>query len=349
MKIGLIVPANTNISPYIQYYITFFKQLNLDYKVIVWNKKGEEDSADYKYNFRTEDDKRLRILYGHAVFAQRCRYIIKKECIDHLVVFTIAPLFFLGKNYLSRFKFIADIRDDSPFRRHFANYLRQISEKSFMTVVSSPRYAMWFSKSILCHNANKTTLFESLKYNPSLANKENVRIVFAGILIEPDQNIKILEEMKNDDRFKFIFIGKDNAGKKKLKHYVAEHEIRNVEFLGEYQKSQIVGIYRETADLINIFREKSQINKDALPNKLYDAVMAGIPVAVFSHNEAITDYVNSYNLGIVLEDTGKIGESIREKYEKFDFEKYQKGRHDFLKLVLSDLERFEAMLSEFTR
>ena len=349
MKIGLIVPANTKLSPYIQYYISFFKEHDLDFRVIVWDKKGGEDSADYKFDFRTADSKRIRMLYGHAAFAQLCKKIIKKEEIDHLVVFTIAPLFFLGKKYLSRFegRFIADVRDDSPFRRVFPDILRDIGNMAFATVVSSPRYAPWFSNSIICHNADKNALIEAINFNPALTMKGVVRIVFAGTLIEPDRNIRILEELKNDSRFQFVFVGRDNDGKKKVKQYVDEKGISNVEFYGEFKKCQIINIYREKADIVNIFRKSSEINRNALPNKLYDAVMAGIPVVVFSHNEAIAEYVNKYNLGIVLEDKDKIGDDLIEGYREIDHDTYIIGRHSFLKLVLTDFRHFEAMLKDF--
>ena len=351
LKIGLIVPANTKLSPYIQYYISFFNEHNLNYKVIVWDKKGGEDASDFTFNYITSDGNRVRMLYGHVAFALRCRKIIKKEEINHLVIFTIAPLFFLGKGYLSRFqdKFIADIRDDSPFRRYFSGTLKNICNKAFAVVVSSPRYARWFSDSQICHNANKSMLLDALKYTPRFTDKNTVRIVFAGTLIEPDKNIQILEELKNDKEFEFVFIGRDNNGKKKVEQYVIDNGIRNVAFQGEYKKDDILKIYRKEADLVNIFRSKSDINADALPNKLYDAAMSGIPVVVFSHNLAVSDYVNEYYLGIVLEDKGHIRQDLIEKYESFDYNKYLNGRQSFLKHILSDIERFETILTDFTK
>ena len=351
LKIGLIVPANTKISPYIQYYISFFREHHVEYKVIVWNKKGGEKFADYTYDFQTTDGKRFHMLYGHAMFARKCKRIIKKESIDHLVIFTIAPLFFLGKRYLSRFegRFIADIRDDSPFRRRFANILKQIGNMSFANVVSSPRYGLWLSESLMCHNADKSALIEALNYTPSIKIEWPVRIVFAGTLIEPDRNIQILDELKNDSRFEFIFIGRENDGKKKVEQYVSQNEISNVKFQGEYEKNQIVSIYRNEADLVNIFRAKTKINADALPNKLYDAAMAGIPVVVFSHNKAISEYVSKYNLGLILEDKNNISHDIITSLQRFDYDKYLSGRHSFLILVLSDFEQFEVMLSNFTK
>lgn len=351
MKIGLIVPANTKISPYIQYYISFFKKHKLNFKVIVWDKKGVEDNADYTFSFKTSDSKRIKMILGHALFARKCKQIIDRENIDHLVVFTIAPLFFLGRHYMARFegKFIADIRDDSPFRRVFSGTLKSIGNQSFTTVVSSPRYAPWFSSSIICHNADKDTLLEALGKAPISKRKDCIRIVFAGILIEPDRNIRIIDELKNDHRYRFIYIGRENDGKKKVKQYVIENGINNVEFQGEFEKSQIVSIYREQADLVNIFRRSSEINTNALPNKLYDAVMAGVPVVVFSHNQAITEYVNKYNLGIVLKDKDKIGIDLMNNYLAFDFNRYKIGRQSFLELVLSDIRRFENMLSDFIK
>ena len=79
MKIGLIVPLNTRIAPYISNYISYFQKNHIDYKVIVWDKLGEEDSADYTFNYRVNDFNRFQIFTGYIFYALKCRRIIKQE------------------------------------------------------------------------------------------------------------------------------------------------------------------------------------------------------------------------------------------------------------------------------
>lgn len=349
MKVGLIIPLNTRIASYITNFITYFQEHHIEYKTIVWNKLGGEDAADYTFDFRVKDSNRLLILFGYIFYILKCRRIIKKEGIDRLVIFTIAPMFFFGKSFLTRFKgrFIADVRDDSPFRRKFPRMLREIGDLAYATTVSSPKYAAWFNESVLCHNAEVKTVERSLAYTPHNTKSDVIRIVCAGTMIEEKKNIEIIRELKNDNKVKLAYFGRKNEGAQKIERFVNENRIQNVEFHGEYKKEQIIDIYRDNADLVNIFRAKSEVNADALPNKLYDAATAGVPIVVFSHNEAIVNYAGKYSLGLILEDKPNIREELFSKYEGFSFENFEAGRIEFLQSVLSDLDKFEKTLDGF--
>ncbi len=351
VKVGMIIPLNTRIAPYISNYISYFRNKNIPYKTIVWDKLGREDAADYTFKFRAKDSNKLLIFIGYIFFLLKCRRIIKRENIDHLIVFTIAPMFFLGTFFLARFKgnFIADIRDDSPFRRKFPNTLRKIGDLSYTTIVSSPKYAAWFNKSVLCHNAEIKTVEEALDYIPQSVKSDVLRIVCAGTMMEENKNIEIISALRNNDRVKLSYFGRENEAKRKIERYVNENGVLNVEFQGEYRKDQIVDIYREQADLVNILRAKSEVNAEALPNKLYDATVAGIPIVVFSHNQAIVDYANKYTLGLILEDTPDISEELFRRYQDFSFSKYVEGRDKFLRMLLSDMAQFEKELGGFVK
>ena len=351
MKVGLIIPLNTRRATYINNYISFFQSHHIDYKTIVWDRLGGEDKADYPFRFRIKDSNKFLTLIGYFLLALKFRRISRKEKFDRIIVFTIAPMFFLGKPFLTRFRgrFIADIRDDSPFKRRFPDTLRKMGDLSYATTVSSPKYAAWFNESILCHNIATETIREALAYTPHPVRGDVLRIVCAGTMMEEEKNIEIIRELGNDERVKLSYIGRRNDAKEKIERFVELNGIRNVEFQGEYRQDQIVDIYRKQADLVNIFRVNSTVNAEALPNKLYEAAAAGVPIAVFSHNTAVADYAKAYSLGLVLEDKPKIGEELFNRYRDFSFSDYGAGRTAFLRAVLSDLAKFEEMLEGFVR
>ena len=351
MKVGLIIPLNTRRATYINNYISFFQSRHIDYKTIVWDRLGDEDKADYPFRFRIKDSNKFLTLIGYFLLALKFRRINRKEKFDRIIVFTIAPMFFLGRPFLARFKgkFIADIRDDSPFKRRFPDALRKMGDLSYATTVSSPKYAAWFHESVLCHNIATETIQKALEYTPQPVRGNVLRIVCAGTMMEEEKNIEIIRELGNDDRVKLIYIGRRNDAKVKIERFVEKNGIRNVEFQGEYRQDQIVDIYRKQADLVNIFRVNSTVNAEALPNKLYEAVAAGVPIAVFSHNTAVADYAKEYSLGLILEDKPKISEELFSLYRDFSFEDYEAGRKAFLQAVLSDLVKFEEMLEGFVR
>ena len=115
---------------------------------------------------------------------------------------------------------------------------------------------------------------------------------------------------------------------------------------GTYNKDEIIDIYRNQGDLINILRANTAINRDALPNKLYEAVIAGVPLVVFEHNTAISDYAKKYYLGIVLKDESELGNLVS-MLDDFDFERYADGRKKFLEQIVNDIDLFEERVKKF--
>ena len=85
-----------------------------------------------------------------------------------------------------------------------------------------------------------------------------------------------------------------------------------------------------------------------MPNKLYDAVLAGVPVVVFDHNEAVGNYVRRYHLGLVLEEKMEtLGDTIVQEMASFDYSTYAAGRIAFLKKIEADMEQFVQLLDRF--
>ena len=352
MKIGLIVPANLKYSPYVKYYTDILHHEGVCFRTMVWDKTGTKEDADFIFSFASSDFDRKRIMLGHYLFSRQCKRFIRNEKIDHLIIFTIAPLYFLGYKYLKRFagKIMMDIRDDSPFRRKFPKTLDKTAAIADTVVVSSPYYSEWVSsETFLCHNADLSLIEQYKKPFTRNSFSKPISIAYAGIMIEEQVNIRAVQSLANNKGFSFVYIGRDNEGKEKIEQYVAEHDIHNVSFMGEYKKKDIIDLYRKNADLVNILRENTLINRNALPNKLYEAVVSGVPIVVYEHNTAIADYVEKYGLGILLDEKDDLEEQLNKKTRDFDFEKYQAGRQAFLNLVLEDYGLFRERLVRFAR
>ena len=45
MKVALLLPAEPEKAPYIQYYIDVFKEKGIEYDVIAWNRSGNNPKA----------------------------------------------------------------------------------------------------------------------------------------------------------------------------------------------------------------------------------------------------------------------------------------------------------------
>ena len=352
--IGIIIPGTKKYTPYIQNYLNILDERNANYRVISWDKQGLlENNIDMRFDYPVDDFNRKKMLIGYIKFIKECKSYIKKNNIDKLIILTAAPAFFLGIGYLSRFKgrFILDIRDDSPFIRRFPKQFKRICAMAKTVVVSSNEFTHWTGReTILCHNADIGQI-ELHKTEQAIKEFNSpIRIVFAGVMIEENCNVEVLKQFVNDARFKHTFIGRESPGKQLVQEYVSNSGMTNVSFEGAYNKDEIIDIYRNKADVINIFREKTTVNRNALPNKLYEAVLAGRPIVVFEHNVAIAKYANKYNLGIVIPDdldTG-INNYVFDKTQTFDFGKYEEGRRAFLSEVETDMGLFAAEVGLFS-
>lgn len=217
-------------------------------------------------------------------------------------------------------------------------------------IVSSNNFKPWMTRkdAILCHNVDVNQIEKYIDLPKKTSHASPLSIVFAGMMIEGPINIKLLDRFKTDERYQFHYIGRENEQKEDIAKFVKETGMKNVFFQGAYNKDEIVDIYRGKADLVNILREKTVVNKNALPNKLYDALVSGVPIVVFEHNEAIVSYVKKYNLGLVLdENLENINDVILEKMGSFDYSAFGKGCNDFLNEVLNDMALFKKTVLDF--
>ena len=352
MKIVLIIPINLRFAPYVQYYTRILDEKQIEYKTVLWDKRNIIEEADSVFHFHTSDFNRKRTLLGYILFDKHCKRFLKKEKFDKIIFFTMAPLFFMGQRFLKKYKgrYLLDIRDDSPFRRRFEKRFDEVCNNAESVVVSSPKFAEWIKiKTTICHNINMEMLVKYSYIIPATEFRIPIVITFAGMMIEQNMNIQVLKQLGNNPDFKFRFVGRPNLGMNEVEKYAKDNELANVIFEGEYKKEEIIDIYRLDSDLINIIRENTITNKNALPNKLYDAILAGIPLVVFDHNEAIANYVRQYYLGIILsQDQMKdLENAIKGALNNFDYEQYREGRQAFLSSVTNDMSIFKDAVQKF--
>lgn len=349
-KVCIIAPANLKYIPFAEYYIEYLKKANIEFDVISWDKAGIDEGVKYRFNYIVNDLKRAKMLFGYLRFTRYCKKIIKREKYTKLIFLTIAPLFFCGMRLSKRYRknYILDIRDASPLTSAFPKTFKKLLDNSFCVVSSSWMYSSWIKHdTILSHNIDINQIL--LHYNDSVVckNSEKKMIVFAGMMIEEKMNIEVVKQFKNSDNLMFLFIGRENDGKIKLMEHVKQDSYDNVYFEGTYKKEDIVNIYRDKADFVNILRENTEVNKNAIPNKFYDSIVSGVPLVVFSHNDGIAQVTKEYNLGVVIDE-----ESLPQLYdllESFDYQNYQKGRKEFMDKVLMDDKIFKESLKKFLK
>lgn len=351
--IGLIVPSNIKYAPYVNYYVKKLEEEKVPYQIISWNRRGIKEEVDFTFEKKVLDSERLAVLCGYFQFTMYVKSIIKKQRYSKIIIFTAAMGVFLNHFLYKKFKdkYILDIRDDSPLIHKAKVSFEKVCNNAYSVCVSSIAYSEWSPKDVtICHNADSSTILKHIDDEINLKGGKIKNIVFAGMLIEGPINLDLLKNFSNDEEIVFGYIGTDNNQKKEIKRFAEKYGIKNVFFEGTYNKDDIIDIYREKASYVNIIRKKSKVNSQAVPNKMYDAVIAGRPIIVLKHNKVVADYVEEYSLGVVLEELE--AQYVREKLHEFERKiistgMYSIGRKNFLKKVLLDDEEYKDMMKNF--
>ena len=349
---GFIVPCNIKYAPYVQYYIDIYKKSGAEFEIISWDKRGESEPCDHVYHKCVRDSERFKVMLGYLGFSNFVKRIVKKKKYDNLIVFTVAPAIFLSgmlKKYTG--KYILDVRDASPLVAKLPKRFASARAGAKCVVSSSPSFNEWIGgEPLICHNVSVETMIAERDADVTVSlDKKPCGIVFAGFMNEGEINLSLEKQLAGDGDFELHFFGPSSDKRKEMEDYKAECGAENVHFYGTYNKGEIVDIYRKHGDLANIIRRKCRVNRDALPNKLYDAVSSGKPIIVFSHNEAICHYAKKFDLGIILEDGDEADfkTALKNGIEKLDIDAYKKGRIKFIDEVVSDQERFRAAVLDF--
>lgn len=352
--VGLIVPGNLKFCPYVSYYISAFKKYNIEYEIISWNKKGFVEDVNYSFNYISADEQMVRKSIGYLKFINFTKKICKQRRYDKIIVFTIAPAILIFRMLLRKFKgrYFMDIRDDTILRNLFSDRISKLIANSKHIISSSPEFEKWIGrKTTICHNVDVelvSKVLDSCAYEfkkPEIPSKAQ-RIMFAGTLLEWEINFEFIKAFQNNDKVSFVYHCPDSEEKKKIIDYCKRNKVKNVTFFGTYDKKEIYDMYRVQSDWCNIIRQNTEVNKNALPNKFYDAMIAGVPVIVLRHNKAISTYVERYKLGLCFEDFDDLINNFLTKYQNFDYDAFAIGRYEFLKKVYVDFKEFEDIIKQ---
>lgn len=348
-KICIVTSCNLKYAPYVKLYTDVLDLAGIKYDLVTWNKYNLDESVTYSYNRKKDDASKFKTFFQYIGFGRFLDKILQRNRYDRLIICNPAPLIFVSNRTLNLYnkRFIWDIRDDTPIRKLFKNRFQKIRHMATCVVTSSRRYEEWIGgPTILSHNAQKDMIQKYYDFEPVEEIKPIISIINAGKMIEDQENIEILKILGNAAEYQFVYYGNDVPGKVALMEYCSEHGIENIEFHGAYNKDEIIDIYRTKGSLINILRANTAINRDALPNKLYEAAIAAVPFVVYEHNSVIVEYAKKYNLGIILCGRDELT-SIAERLRTFDYQKYNKGRKAFLDHILSEIDVFEKTVFTF--
>lgn len=291
MKILIIGFAKIKYMPYINFYLDNIDREKNDVHIIYWNRDLQEENLDslkgitlheFK-NYQEDDVAKLSKITGFKKFRKFAKDTIKKEKFDFVFILHSLPGVLLYDVLKKQFKnrYIYDYRDSTyegflPYKKIIGGLVKN----SYCTFVSSDAFRVYLpeeykDKIFTSHNL----LVDSLNHREDKekygVSSEKIRIAFWGFIRHEEINLEIIRKISKDNRFELHYYGREQKIAHNLKKYIADNDIKNVFFHGEYKPEDRYEFVKNTDIIHNIYKDTNMML--AMGNKYYDGAIFRIP------------------------------------------------------------------------
>ncbi|MGV8104222.1 MAG: glycosyltransferase [Mesotoga sp.] len=232
------------------------------------------------------------LIYVSGIECMSAARKIKRVCGSHIVL-EIADL--PANSYIERFGFLS-----KPLE---ALVNREVSSADSM-VITSPYYYSDYYKQKTRFRENEVFLFEnvpeqSVYYGFKKKPHDVFRVAFIGGVRYFDSIRTLFEAAKGIDGLEVLIAGKGPDYERVLE---LSKTYSNAKITGEYNyKKEIVNLYSEVDLVYAVYNTKGINERLALPNKLYEAIVCGIPIVV-SKGTCLEKYVKELGVGFSVSD-----------------------------------------------
>jgi hypothetical protein len=347
MKVLLISSDNLFIVPYLSFYLNLIERNGIEYKVIYWDKVGNETMHGSNFiRFCCATNGKIGRMLGYVKFRSIILSTLKNENFDLIIPLHAQVNVLIADKLLGTFKkrFIFDVRDYSYERFKVFRYIQSLLVKnSMINIISSAGYKSFLPKGHywVCHNIPPVLDATYKQYKNCSARP--IEISYIGSIRFMEQNKKIILFFKNDSRFHINFIGVNAF---KLKKFCNENGIKNVTLVDEFSPNDTLKFFGRADMIMNLYGNHNPLLDYALSNKLYYSVYLYKPILVcrYTYMETIA---KKYHLGFSLELKDLKEKDNLYRYIRFlNRNQYIRNCDYFWKKVLADNIRLNKKLDE---
>lgn len=291
MKILIVGFTKLKYMPYMNFYLDNIDTKKNDVHILYWNRDlKEEDVSKFKdvtlHEFKCYQEDDVSKLSKITSFVRYRKYALKelnKTEYDFIyVLHSLTGVLITDKlKKCYKNKYIFDYRDStyegfSPFKKVVASLV----ENSYATFVSSDAFRIYLPESekdkiYTSHNILEDSLNHREEKEEYGVPSEKIRIAFWGFIRHEEINLEIIRKVSKDKRFELHYYGREQQVAKNLKNYVADNNIENVFFHGEYKPEDRYEFVRRTDIIHNIYKDANMML--AMGNKYYDGAIFRIP------------------------------------------------------------------------
>ena len=344
-----------NESGYVEHYLKKIEENHLSYDSIYFERYSKDTVAKENEILFKEycptGGSRVKKIGIMSRYASLVRKAADPKKYRGIIVFTTVPSIMLMDILTKKFdgRYILDIRDYTHESISlYKKMVGKIVKHSFRTVISSKGFLSFLppsDKYTVVHNIGKG--FREAEKARGFGRKP-VNIGFVGSIRYYKENVKLLEQMKNDPDYRLVYYGTTTLDCD-LKSYCEEHGVRNAEFFGKYRNSEKDAIY-QNIDLVNsVYGTESTETVTLTPNRLYDAALYKIPI-VASKGTFLAQLIENYGLGCSVDlDKENLPEKLNAYIKDFSAKEFTESCGKFLADVREEMTEFENAVGAFAQ
>ena len=289
-------------------YVKCFLANGFDVSYWGWNRKVNENSF-------LQDDDLAYLLSGGGYGGRRLlfyylRWMIKlfkrafrEDFSKYTAVIVInfdsaLPIYLASK--IKRINYIYEIHDEFALSYNFPSIIKSAVRKIDHALMRNSRFVVHVDSNRVSYKKCDSIVLENSPedfYHGLERQYEDIKHQFAVIgNISPTRGIEEIIRFANNNRgIEFLVVGKfyDSELKDSLL------SLPNLVYADYMPQEELYGLMKHCCGIFSLYDPKLEINRLAASNKVYDAMMMGIPV-ITNHEVINSSFIHNEGIGIVI-------------------------------------------------
>lgn len=333
-------------------YLKYFNEKNVETFYLGWDRTKKHETSKYNCKYLLHGGGLggkltmvfyplwIILLFFHLLFLRRI-----KEMNVIAVNFDVAIAVYCVSK-IRRFDYIYEIHDEFALSYNMSKFFYKLVSRIDNMFMRNAKLVIHVDENRVNYKDCNWIVIENSPndfYEGKSPDYSEMTPTFAvtGMLAKQRGIDEILNFAKDNANLNFLIVGNSfNYSSPLLK-------LSNVNYLDYMKQDELFNLLRSCCGIFSLYDASLEINRLAASNKLYDAMMLGIPV-ITNFDVANSDFVEKEEVGIVLDynynSTWDV--LVRDDYVAKAIKLGKKGRDIYLKKFRFDL-MIEKRLSQY--
>ena len=349
MKVGVIAFNNLKFSPYVFPYVNVLQKIGADIDLIYLDRNGiKEDFLGVNLisvKWRAKKNKVVNFL----AFKRDVTKLLTTKNYDFVIVLTTFPAVLLSDVLRRRYRerYLVDVRDFTyEDNRIYYSIEKNVLRDASIRVISSPGFKDFLPDFEYCLCQNTCSEYKTGAKRFSHSTNDKIILGYVGTIAYAQQCKKMIDLIKEDERFCFYFYGNEN-GTMPITNYVSEVNCERIKCFGEYTPAEKGGIIENIDMMFNVYGNDRPLLRCALSNKLYDSMYFKKPLLV-SPDTDMKRESGQFSYAIDFDNIKNL-DGLYEWYEKIETQEFESYADAYLKKVFESNEFFENKIAEILK